>query len=157
MNMFDEARSLFCMAKMRKMTQRQIAESLGLTQSYISNKLRLLRLDEKTQKRISDAGLSERHARALLRLTDEGERLELLERICNEGLSVKRTEALVDLLYSKKAPERIGRAERIKASDEFIESVTKSLEVLSSLGVHTQKTLTYDKEKIYLTVVLSDS
>ena len=156
MNMFDEARSLFCMAKMRKMTQRQIAESLGLTQSYISNKLRLLRLDEKTQKRISDAGLSERHARALLRLTDEGERLELLDRICSEGLSVKRTEALVDLLYSKKAPERIGRAERIKASDEFIESVERSVNTLSSLGVSAEKSVKYYDKKIYLTVVISE-
>lgn len=156
MNMFDEARSLSCMVKMRKMTQRQIAESLGLTQSYISNKLRLLQLDEKTQKRIGEAGLTERHARALLRITDEEERLWLLDRICNEGLNVRRTEALVDLLYSSKAPERIGNSQRIKASDEFIKSVERSVNTLSSLGVNAEKSVKYYDKKIYLTVVISE-
>ena len=156
MDMFDEARSLSCMVKMRKMTQRQIAESLGLTQSYISNKLRLLQLDERTQRKIRESGLTERHARALLRLDNASDREIILNRICSEGLSVSKTEALVDLFYSKRAPERIGKAKRIRASDEFIDNVENGVKVLSSLGVSVEKSVSYHGAKIYLTVVISE-
>ena len=101
MDMFDEARSILCMSKMRKMTQSEIAKSLGLTQSAVSNKLRLLKLNENLQQKISEAGLSERHARALLKLDNNADREALLDRMCNEKLSVRHSEALADIMHSK--------------------------------------------------------
>ncbi|MBE6533300.1 MAG: hypothetical protein E7676_07425 [Ruminococcaceae bacterium] len=155
MDMFDEARSILCMSRMRKMTQKEIASSLGLTQSAISNKLRLLKLDENLQRKISNAGLSERHARALLRLENNDDRESLLHRMCNEHLTVRHSEALADLICSKRAPERINRAERASAVDEFTKSVEDSVKNLCSLGIDTKKSLTYHDKKLYLTIVIN--
>ena len=81
MTMFEEAKSLYGMMKMRKMTQSETAKMLGVSQSYVANKLRLLQLDQKMQDRICESGLSERHARVLLRIKDEGLRREVLDKI----------------------------------------------------------------------------
>ena len=155
MDMFDEARSILCMSKMRKMTQGEIAKSLGLTQSAISNKLRLLKLDEDMQKKITASKLTERHARALLRLESGEDRAVLLDRMCAERLSVSRSEALADIMHSKRAPERIKNAEKTRAVDEFARSVEDSVKSLSALGIDVQKSLTYRDKKVYLTVVIN--
>ena len=155
MDMFDEARSILCMSRMRKMTQKEIAKSLGLTQSAVSNKLRLLKLGENMQKRISAARLTERHARVLLRLESNEDRNALLERICTESLSVRHSEALADIMHSKRAPERIKNAEKARAVDEFTTGVEESVKTLSALGIDVQKSLTYHSKKIYLTVVVN--
>ena len=70
MNMFEEARTISGMIQMLGMTQSEVAKKLGTSQSYVGNKVRLLNLSEGIQKKILDLGLSERHARALLRLDD---------------------------------------------------------------------------------------
>ncbi len=155
--MFDEARSYECMLKMRKITQKQLAASLGTTQSAIANKLRLLRLDERVQERIVAAGLTERHARELLRLESPDEQIAIIERAENERLGVARCAALVDIIYSKKAPERIGKAERLSATDAFLDSVKKSAEILSSLGIDVGRTESHRGRKIYLTICITES
>ena len=155
MDMFDEARSILCLSRMRKMTQKEIAKSLGLTPSAVSNKLRLLQLNENMQKQISAAGLTERHARALLHLESESDREALLERICSESLSVRHSEALADIMHSKRAPERIKNAEKTRAVDEFARSVDDSVKSLSALGIDVQKSLTYRDKKVYLTIVVN--
>lgn len=155
MDMFDEARSILCMSRMRKMTQKEIAKSLGLTPSAVSNKLRLLQLNENMQKQISAAGLTERHARVLLHLESESDREALLERICSESLSVRHSEALADIMHSKRAPERIKNAEKARAVDEFLKSVENSVNTLCSIGIDAQKSLTYRDKKVYLTIVVN--
>ena len=77
MDMFKEAESLACMLEKRKLKQRELAESLGVSPSYIANKLRLLNYSAEMRKIITDSGLSERHARALLRLNDKEKRLDV--------------------------------------------------------------------------------
>ena len=155
MDMFDEARSILCMSRMRKMTQKEIAKSLGLTPSAVSNKLRLLKLDENMQKQISASGLTERHARVLLRLDSHEDRNTLLERMCDEHLSVRHSEALADIMHSKRAPERIKNAESNRAVDELLKSVENSVNTLCSIGIDAQKSLTYHGKKLYLTVVIN--
>ncbi len=157
MDMFDEARSILCMSKMRKMTQSEIAKSLGLTQSAVSNKLRLLKLNENLQQKISEAGLSERHARALLKLDNNADREALLDRMCNEKLSVRHSEALADIMHSKRAPERINRADKARATDEFIQGTEDSVKNLCALGVDIKKSTTYQGKKLYLTIVINQS
>jgi ParB family chromosome partitioning protein len=82
------------------LTQDELAHRLGISQSSIANKLRLLRLPEEIRKIISREMLSERHGRALLRLENPEQQFEVVERIVQEGLSVKQTEELVDSLLS---------------------------------------------------------
>ena len=78
------------------MTQEQLARQVGKSQSAVANKLRLLRLPESAQRLMLENGLTERHARALLRLNREDIQLEALERVIKGNLNVKKTEDLIE-------------------------------------------------------------
>ena len=78
------------------MTQAEIAQGIGISQSAVANKLRLLSFHKEEQLKIIDCGLTERHARALLRLKSPVERQSALHRIQTEALSVAATEQLVE-------------------------------------------------------------
>ena len=154
--MFDEAAALSGMLKMRGTTQESLARSIGVTQSYIANKLRLLRHTEEHRKIILEAGLTERHARSLLRIEDEGVRGELLSRIIDRGLTVAESEALVDLYYEKEAPNRIGKGDRLSAIGSFRDTVKSSVDRLLSLGVDARQRTSYDDGKLYITIAIDE-
>ena len=156
MNMFDEARSLRGTMEMCNMRQSEIAEKLGVSQSYVANKLRLLNYSDKMQRRITDAGLSERHARALLRLRDEAERDGALDIIVRDSLNVAETEALIEFLHNGSAPKMIGRADRCSRIDAFQSSLKSSLEMLCSLGINARKRTSYYGKKTYITICIDE-
>ena len=76
----------------RGLTQEEIAKKLGIAQPTVANKLRLLSLPDEVQEALLNTRISERHARALLRLENVSDQLNLLNRIINEKLNVKQTE-----------------------------------------------------------------
>ncbi len=90
------------------LTQEELAGRLGRSQSSIANKLRLLKLSDSVKTAMAEKGLSERHARALLKLKDDEQRLEMVEEIAEKGLSVKETEQLVE--------KKLGKSEGGKAA-----------------------------------------
>ena len=96
LTMFEEAMAFHLLMRNYHLTQEDIARKIGLSQSAVANKLRLLRFTEAEQARILQGGLSERHARALLRLTDIHERAEILEQAIRNNCTVAATEALVE-------------------------------------------------------------
>ena len=96
MDMFEEAQALCGMIQMLGLTQEEVAKKLGVSQSYIANKLRLLRFSPKAREQIQAGELSERHARALLRLQDEEDILFFIRKIKDESLTVQTTEDLVE-------------------------------------------------------------
>lgn len=77
------------------MNQTQLAEKLGKSQSTIANKMRILKLPESVKVKLREGGLSERHARALLKIDDEEILLSLIDRIIKKDLNVSATEKLV--------------------------------------------------------------
>ena len=77
------------------MTQDELAQSIGKSQSSIANKLRLLKLSPKVRSKISREIMTERHCRALLRLDSETKQLEVIETVKAKQLSVRETEALI--------------------------------------------------------------
>lgn len=83
------------------MTQEELAEKIGKSQSAIANKLRLLRLSPRVRGNISREIMSERHCRALLRLDSEEAQLQVVEAIKAKELSVKETEELVEQLLDR--------------------------------------------------------
>ena len=100
--MFEEARSILGMLKLKNMTQKQLAEFLGVSQPYVANKLRLLRFPEGMQKKIMKSGVSERHARALLRLPEELWETAL-ENIRLGDMTVQESEIMIDCLLEEKS------------------------------------------------------
>lgn len=88
----EEARSYQALLDKGYMTQDELARKMGLSQSAISNKLRLLTLDEAVQEAILAEKISERHARTLLKVPSHEKQRKLLNKVINERLTVKQLE-----------------------------------------------------------------
>ena len=156
MNMFDEARALRGMISMRNMTQGEIARKMGVSQSFVANKLRLLKFSEEIQGMILSFGLSERHARALLRLDDEHTIAEMAKKIRERGLTVAQSEAMVDMLVESKAADVLGKygeRERIEKFESFISS---SIASLVSLGISAKCETTFHGKKRYIMISIEE-
>ncbi len=155
MTMFEEASGLYTMIKMRKMTQNEIAELLGVSQSYIANKLRLLKLSKKVQELIISLGLTERHARALLPIKDEKILIETIEKVHNMSLSVAATEALVDAVREPR--ETINPSCGLYSGVELFENkLREGVRGLKALGVDVDfRTSFYEKTR-YITIAIME-
>ena len=92
----EEAKSYKKLLDRGYLTQDELAGRMGKTQATISNKLRLLNLDDEVQNALLNNKISERHARSLLRLEDKETQKEILHRILDERLNVKDTEILIN-------------------------------------------------------------
>lgn len=152
MDMFDEARAMSGTLKLCNITQRELAERMGVSQSYVANKLRLLTLSPYVEKLITKHGVSERHARALLRLESEEDMLDILEKVIARDLTVRECEALVDLRVDSYAPVLIERAESLSRIEVFMQTLKKSVETLRSLGVDVSDTTSYNGDRMYVTL-----
>lgn len=98
----EEAISYKKILDMGYLTQENLAEKLGKTQSTIANKLRLLNLDEEVQEALLNEKISERHARSLLKLSNYEDQVKLLNKIISERLTVRKTdEEIVKMLNNQ--------------------------------------------------------
>ena len=109
MNMFEEAKVIDGMIKMCKMTQGEVAKKLGVSQSYVGNKVRLLGFSPEAQRLICAFGLSERHARALLRIKNEDKLIEMIKKVADRKMTVAECEAAVEIAVERDAPSMLGR------------------------------------------------
>ena len=91
----EEARSYRNILDAGDMTQDELAKRMGLSQSAIANKLRLLNLSNEAQQALLDGKISERHARSLLSVSDKGKQVELLKRVLDERLTVRQLDELI--------------------------------------------------------------
>ena len=98
----EEANGIARLMEMWGMSQEQAARLLGKSQSAIANKLRLLRHSAPVLEALRQANLTERHARALLKLTSESEKLRVIALIVRQGMSVARTEQYIEDLMAGK-------------------------------------------------------
>lgn len=95
--MFDEAAEIAALTRVHGLTQEEIAARLSVSQSFVANKVRLLRFLPEERALLLEAGLTERHARALLRLSGAPRR-EALATVIRRRLTVAETEELTDAL-----------------------------------------------------------
>ncbi|MBO5879212.1 MAG: hypothetical protein J6Q68_01500 [Clostridia bacterium] len=158
MNMFDEAAAIRGMIDMCGMTQSQIAEKMGCSQSHVANKLRLLRLPDSVRGEICAGGLCERQARMLLRLDSEEDMLFAARKFSERGLTVSESEAIVDMLVECEAPRIISsRTERRERLDSFESFLDASVKSLIAFGIRAQKRTDRLNEKKYITILVEDS
>lgn len=95
LNPIDEAQAYLQLMKVNNLTQTELAEQVGKTQSYVANKIRLLKLTPKVQSFLVSKKITQRHGRALLNLSEEDQDRAVSE-IVKNGLTVKETEEMVD-------------------------------------------------------------
>lgn len=139
LNPFEEAEGIHKLITELGITQEETAIRLGKKQSTIANKLRLLRLSCEERDRITQAGLSERHARALLKMKEEEDRSKALDQIIAEGLNVQQTEQLVvDMLTKNQIRfnlEPLHRRVIIKDVRIFFNTIEKAIHTMQASGI----------------------
>lgn len=156
MNMFEEATALFGTIRMCKTTQEELAARLGMSQSYIANKLRLLRFSPFMRELILDAGLSERHARALLRLEDEASQRAAISRIRALSLNVADSEALIEEMVAMKAPKKLATASPEEKIERVCDMIESSVFALNSSGVRAKRRLLRDEGRLLITITIEE-
>ena len=145
LNVFEEATAIAALIEIYKLTQEEAAQKLSMTQAAVANKLRLLKLTAKEKEEISNNNLSERHARALLKIKDIATREKALEHIIKYNLNVKQTEEYIKKLTSEPDSNKNGQ-EKPKTKDfkDLIFSIRRAVEQTrnSGLAIRTKQTET---------------
>lgn len=151
LTVFEEAEGISRLISEYGISQSEAAARLGISQSGLSNKLRLLNLSNNIKERIGSARLTERHARALLKLPEE-KREEALDRIIAEGLTVSQTEQyILSIINPKEKPQVTEQDEPVRKSAIgdvrlFSNSLSKLLSTLQNSGIDA-KSRKYETEK----------
>ena len=119
LNYIEEAEGYENLIKDHNYTQEQLALIIGKKESTIANKLRILRLSDSIKQKLLEYNLTERHARALLKLPDEKSQARMIEKIKEKGYTVKKTEEMIEIELSKleeKDSEENKRNQKIKGA-----------------------------------------
>ncbi len=150
LNIFEEATAIASLIELSGMTQEQCARRLAVSQSYIANKLRLLRFSKEERERILKNGLTERHARALLRLSEPEERRRVIEIFIERGMNVAAAEEYIEsLLCAQTRAEEIRskppKSEQrhkliIKDIRIFYNSIDHAVDIIKKSGIPVEST-----------------
>lgn len=137
LSFFEIAESYQNLIRTQGMTQEEIAKKLGKSQSTIANKLRLLRLYPRTKRLILEYSLSERHARALLHITDEEAQLLAVRTINEKKLNVSQTEELIKkMLRSGVSSHQKLQLKSFQDIRVFTNTIKHALEIMRDGGVN---------------------
>ena len=150
----EEASAIAQLLRRYGLSQQQAAEKLGRSQSAVANKLRLLRLEEPVVDALRRYGLTERHARALLRLEDGEQRLAAAEHMGKRGMNVAAAEAYIEQLIarSQTTPPKRRSTYVIKDVRLFLNSVERGIRLMRGAGVGAKVARQDTEEEICLTV-----
>lgn len=134
------------------LTQEAMAARVGKKQSTIANKLRLLRLSPTVRKVLVDAALSERHARALLKLPDDTRRLEALEVIIAKKYSVRQAEEYIAKLLDAKQPEKQRRMVIVNDVRIYLNSIKQVVGAIKDVGIPVSMEQTLDGDEVVVSL-----
>lgn len=151
---FEEAAAIAAYIRESGCTQEEAAAALGRSPSALANKLRLLRLSDECREVLTVHSLTERHARALLRLEDEAERLSAARHIAKHSLNVAQAEQYIEdkLKKLQTTPPRQRRNFILKDVRLFLNSVERGLRMVREAGVDAETERTDTEDAILLTI-----
>lgn len=158
LNMFEQANAIVNLLRHWNISQEQAARRLGISQSYLANKLRLLKLEPQEQEEILENHLTERHARALLKVADMNQRQRILMKVIEKQLNVRQTEEWIYAAIEeqeiaeeseKKKPVRTFVAKDIRI---FINTIDHAVTAMKTAGIQAQSERTETEDFIECTV-----
>ena len=152
LDFWEEALALRQILDTYHLSQEELARRVGKSQSAVANKLRLLRLPEQALALLREHGATERHARALLRLDSPERQLEAAEQVAARGLTVAQTEALVEQLLGDSPRRRKKPTFILKDVRLFLNTLSRSLELVRSAGVDARCRRQDTDDEILLTI-----
>ena len=158
LQMFEQANAIVNLLREWQITQEEAAKRLGMSQSYLANKIRLLKLSPEEQEEILKHHLSERHARALLRVDDMKLRQKLLATVIERGLNVAQTEELAAAALQPKKPA--GKRKRTFIAKDirlFINTIDHAVDAMKTAGIPAQTEKKETEEYIECTVRIPKS
>ena len=149
LDFLEEARGISTLMEKGSMSQEQAARFLGKSQSAVANKLRILRHSPCVLEMLQKSGLTERHARALLKLRDDKEKLEAIGEILRQNMSVAQTEKYIERLLSGKKEnqpkQKLG---------SFLNGITRYLQKMQAQGVPAITERKETESQIVLTITV---
>ncbi len=154
LDFWDEAEAIAKLIGRYHLSQEQAAKKIGKSQPAVANKLRLLRLSENVRKKVQEAQLTERHTRALLRLTDEQEQLRVIDCIAMRQMNVAQTEEYIEQLLKERqtVPPKGRTTYIIKDVRLFLNSINRGLNMMRQAGVDADWGRKDTEEAILLTI-----
>ncbi|WP_373896334.1 nucleoid occlusion protein [Virgibacillus natechei] len=137
----EEATAYDQLLKLHDLTQEALAQRLGKNQSTIANKIRLLKLTEEVQQAILNKEITERHARALIKLSEPEEQVKVLQAILKQDLNVKQTEERIAKMQKPEAEQKKKRT-KLKGFNKDVRiamnTIRQSLNMVSDTGVDVE-------------------
>ncbi len=157
LNFIEEAEGYALLMKRFNLTQEVLAQRLGKSQSTIANKLRLLKLPDAVKKSLLQNNLTERHARALLKLDSEEMQQKIIKEILEKGLTVSQTEARIEKIRGarsgspepKKLPRAVVRDFRI-----FLNTIREAIKIIEDSGLKPEVNEKMEEEYVEVTIRL---
>ena len=146
----EEALGISRLIQIRNLSQEQAAKLLGKSQSAVANKLRLLRHSPPVLRAIREGGLTERHARALLQLRTEEEKLAAIAQILRHGLSVARTESYIRQILED--PDR-PQPRRVNVGG-FLNHLNQTMARFQSAGIRAVSERRETETEIVVTITI---
>ena len=137
LSFFEEAQAIQRLISYYGLSQEEAAKKLGKAQSTLSNKLRILKLPEEIQSAIIKFGMTERHARALLKLEDEKKQQLAVKIIVEKRLNVSQTEALIEkMLEGPKPRQKIIML--FKDVRIFVDTINNAISMMKESGIKAE-------------------
>lgn len=157
LDFWEEATALDTLIRTFHLSQEEAARRIGKSQPAVANKLRLLKLSPECLDKLRSGGLTERHARALLRLDDDQSRLAALDHIITNHLNVSDTDSYIDALLSPPSPKPARKKPTyiIKDVRLFLNTVTRGLSMMKTAGVKAHCKQEETDHSILLTIEIS--
>ena len=149
LDFIEEAQGIRSLLDRFDMSQEQAARLLGRSQSAVANKLRLLRHTPAVLEALREAELTERHARALLRLPDEPAALAAIKEIVRQNMSVARTERYIESLLSTSTAKK-----RRASVGAFLNNLTQNLQKIQLSGIPAVSERRETDSQIVLTITI---
>ena len=157
LNFFEEAFAMQRLMFMTEATQSELAAVLGISQSAVANKVRLLRFSSEERDEIISAGLTERHARAFLKLESKGDRIYMIRTVAARCLSAADTERAVDeFLKHREENEKSGNRRIVGTVDVrfFVNSIDNAVKLIRKAGIDVGSTKTENTDTIEISLVI---
>ncbi len=157
LNYIEEAMGYTNLMKSFNLTQEQLAQRLGKSQSTIANKIRLLKLSDNIRATLLKNGLTERHARALLRLDAEEAQQKMLHEITERGLTVSQAEKRIDRIQETRGERKAKSRTKpvIRDMRIVLNTIREAVAVMQSSGLYPEVDETVEHDYIEVTIRLT--
>ena len=161
LNMFEQAYGFRKLIDNHHLTQDEVARKMSMSQSAVANKLRLLRLSYEEQQLILESGLTERHARAMLRIEKPQKRWDALQNVIEQKLNVQETEHYIEQILESEEVEQ-GRAlkksvqtdafQEERAMMDMVQTLRRRVETWNKCGRNATMSVTNGLRTVEVTI-----